>query len=288
MDLTWDAPPDCPTGAEIRADVTRIVGEKERRQVTVVATARREGSAWLLDLRTRAGDDEGERSLRGATCSEVAKAAVVVIALTIDPNVLTAPPPPLPLPPPQPPPSPPPPPPPPPKPAPRSVFATARISAGASFLTPPDVAPAIAAAGGVRFGRLAAKAGAVFAAETSRASAYPPAAGSFWSLGLFLRACAAPILAPRFEAWACAGFEANRLAARGTGVTNPTQTDVWFGAPDLAIEPAFVLAPSLRAVFPVEIAFPLDRPTFTIDGIGPVFTPPAALFRVTLGIEVLF
>jgi hypothetical protein len=162
------------------------------------------------------------------------------------------------------------------------------VTAGASFLTPPDVAPAISAAAGVRFGRLAARAGAVFATETSRDSLHPPAAGSFWSLALFTRACAAPILGEHFETWACAGIEAVRVAARGTGITNPTQTDVWFGAPDLSIEPAFVLAPFLRVVFPVEIAFPLDHPTFTIDGVGPVFTPPAALVRVTLGVEVLF
>jgi hypothetical protein len=175
FELSWEAPAGCPAAAEIEANVARIVGLREKRPVTVRALAREVDGGWRLDLHTRTNDEEGERELRGASCAEVASAAVVVIALTIDPEVMALPPPPPPLPPP-----PPPPPPPAPPPRTRALFATLRLVGGAAFAAPPGVAPRVALSAGVRSGRFAAGAGVSFAAETSvSAPSLPDAGGAF-------------------------------------------------------------------------------------------------------------
>jgi hypothetical protein len=285
--LSWDAPEGCPSAADVQDEVTRIVGEHERRQVTIRAQARQNERGWTLELHTRAGDEEGERTVQGATCEEVAKAAVVIIALSIDPDVMGAvqppPPPTLPLPSPEPPPRPPTPPP-----ETAAWHAVVLSGAGVSFATPPGATPFVWAAGGLRMGRIAGHAGVMMAAETSEsAPLLPSAGGSFWLISAFGRGCLAPLLG-RLEVWGCGGLEIDRLAARGYGVTRPgSGSDIWF-APAIGVEPGWAVASSLRVALPMWAAFPLDRRNFTLAGVGPLFRTSVVLPRVSLALQVLF
>jgi hypothetical protein len=301
MDLSWDAPEGCPSAADIRAEVTRIVGDRERRRVTVRAQARQEERGWTLELRTRAGDEEGERTLQAATCEEVAKAAVVIIALTIDPDEMAAAPPspPRAAPEPRPPPLLPPPRPTAPPNTTQAWYAAVLSGAGVSFATPPGAALFLWLAGGVRAGRIAAHAGVSVGTETSESAplpSAPSAGGKFWLISAFGRGCVAPLLG-RFEIWGCGGLEIDRLAASGYGVTSPgSGHGVWL-APAIGVEPGWAVARTVRVTLPAWIAFPLDRPSFQLAELPAatpnptptlVFRPPAVLPRVSLGLQVLF
>jgi len=286
LDLAWDAPDECPTGAEVSADVMHIVGSSETRHVVVHATVQKDGPVWTLVLDTQSGEEAGQRTLHGATCAEVAKAGVIVMALTLDPNGMSPPPtavvaPPAPV----------VPPPPVIAPAapvvPRAVWATLRIEGGAAFATLPSTAPFAAVAAGARLARGAARLGVAGLLENSE-SAPAGSSGSFWLFSTFADVCGAPIAARRFELWACVGAQIDRMAAAGHGVTSPSTAVVWWLAPRVGLEPSLGLIDRLRLVLPLEVSFPLYRPTFTLDGVGPVFRPALVFVRVSLGAEVRF
>jgi len=285
LELHWEAPEGCPTAGEIEAEVSRIVGTSPGADRQVVVDVKVHGGRpWTVLLHTRSGGDEGERMLEGASCQEVASAAVLVIALTIDPNAAPAPPPPTPAPPPA-----PQPPPIPPAPAARPVRVVLQTSAGVALETLPGIAPFVSVAAGVLVGRVAVYAGASFVPETSQTvAALPGAGGRFWLLGLDVIACAEPVASGRFELWGCAGIELQRMAGSGFGVTDPKNAyEVW-AAPRIDAVPALAVAPRIRLLLPVGVSAPLERPTFALGGVGPVFGPPPVGLRVGLGGEVHF
>jgi hypothetical protein len=169
------------------------------------------------------------------------------------------------------------------------LFVTARATGGASFGSQPGVAPRVAASIGVRFGRFAARSGVAFAAETSEPSTVlPSAGGALWLFAIETRACGSFLRAGRLDLAGCAGADVALLAARGYGVTAPARAETWSLAPAIGFEPAFLLADRFRIVLPLELSFPLDRPTFTIDGLGPIFRPSPVSGRVSLGLELDF
>ena len=94
--LDWHAPSVCPTGSEVQADVMRLVGSnavsgrliRARAAVTSQSALR-----WMLTLQTNIEGVLGERVLVGKSCRAVTDAAVLTLALTINPD-LTLPPPP--------------------------------------------------------------------------------------------------------------------------------------------------------------------------------------------------
>lgn len=88
--LRWHAPPGCPQGPEILDDVARLLGEPVSTGSagdTRIAGEVRELSTgdWTMSLDIHSSDGKGQRVLTGASCRELAEAAVVVIAVTIAP-----------------------------------------------------------------------------------------------------------------------------------------------------------------------------------------------------------
>lgn len=83
--LTWHAPEGCPAEDEVRAEVVSLLGEGVAAVLPVRADAEltpREGG-WSLVLHTVIEETEGERTLDGETCEEVARAAALVLALAL-------------------------------------------------------------------------------------------------------------------------------------------------------------------------------------------------------------
>jgi hypothetical protein len=78
------------------------------------------------------------------------------------------------------------------------------------------------------------------------------------------------------------------LAARGYGVTDPATAENYWLAPVVGLEPAIVIVNRVRAVLLLELAFPLDRSTFVIEGVGPIFRTPPVTGTASLGLEVDF
>jgi hypothetical protein len=98
--LTWEAPAGCPTEAEARAAMERLLGRPLRgesgKQAEVrIAIASAGERAWKARVSIAGRDDVApqERRIDGETCAAAADAAIVAAALAIEPP---APPPPAP------------------------------------------------------------------------------------------------------------------------------------------------------------------------------------------------
>jgi len=94
LSLDWTAPPGCPIAAEVRAQVESLLGApapgRARRPLAVRGRVETRGEVSVLHLGTSETNGEGERTLEGATCSEVASAAALIVALAIDPDAVAA------------------------------------------------------------------------------------------------------------------------------------------------------------------------------------------------------
>src|SRR5882672_9283818 len=87
LDLTVRAPPICPPGTEIEHEITRLVGDAPRDKGRLKATidiAGIDDRTWRARVHTEYGGEGGERTLEGGTCRAVARAAALVVALTVD------------------------------------------------------------------------------------------------------------------------------------------------------------------------------------------------------------
>jgi hypothetical protein len=88
--LRWDAPPECPSGSQIEAEVLHLVAAKRElasRLRVDAKTAREADGRYHLNLQTNLDGIAGERSLSGLSCRAVSDAAVVTMALSLDPNL---------------------------------------------------------------------------------------------------------------------------------------------------------------------------------------------------------
>jgi hypothetical protein len=90
VELDWDAPPECPTGASVTAEIERILAGSPSRSahMRVQGTASRvSADKWHVELYLRGAEWEAKRGLDGPTCAAVSEAAALVIALAINPEV---------------------------------------------------------------------------------------------------------------------------------------------------------------------------------------------------------
>jgi hypothetical protein len=92
LELRWEAPPECPTRAQLLAAIDATLGEvaegEHRPPLRVRGHVRAHPTAGFV-LRLELDDGRaGTRELRGASCKELTEAAALVIAMTIDPRLL--------------------------------------------------------------------------------------------------------------------------------------------------------------------------------------------------------
>jgi len=87
LELRWEAPIECPTGADVRAEVARLLGGVLPAELSLRAEgeATRSDDGWTMRLHTSMGGEEGERELAGERCEELGEAAALILALMIDP-----------------------------------------------------------------------------------------------------------------------------------------------------------------------------------------------------------
>jgi len=84
----WSGPDECPAEADVIAEIERLLGGDvdwsawESLGAEIVATPADGG--WRVVVTTK--DPEGVREVVGASCAEVAQAAALVVAMTIDPD----------------------------------------------------------------------------------------------------------------------------------------------------------------------------------------------------------
>ena len=90
LDLSWDAPAECRDAAAVRADVARLAGAGSRRAQRLKARVRLtkiSASTWTLAMVTELEGISGERTLTASSCGAVTDAAVLTMALILNPEV---------------------------------------------------------------------------------------------------------------------------------------------------------------------------------------------------------
>lgn len=94
IDLTWDAPPECPSAEEIEARYRFLLSGPPVGDGTLVASAkvRREAAGlWVLRLTTSYGDATDSRVLEASGCGELADGVAMVFAVALEPGLDDAP-----------------------------------------------------------------------------------------------------------------------------------------------------------------------------------------------------
>lgn len=94
LELRWEAPPSCPDATAVRERVARqlaSVGARgEPRKLQVEASLDTRSDTATLALRIASAEGEQSRVLVGRSCEEVTDAAVLIVAMTIEPGVIEA------------------------------------------------------------------------------------------------------------------------------------------------------------------------------------------------------
>jgi hypothetical protein len=289
--VTWDAPEGCPGVDELRAEIRRLAGPAPAPAELPSAQAsvrRGPKDTWQLTLLTRAGTLEGERRLVSGDCVALMRATALVLALMINPSAGA------PEPPPPPPPRAPPPvvaaPPPPAAPEPRLP----RFAAGIDLLVGTGVLPggATAGLGGrlVWFWRALSIEGRAnfWRAGSATSPGDASTGGAFERADGAVAGCATARRARRVSPGICLGVSLSRAHGSGFGVSDPSAATGWWTGG--LVEGNVRFRPTARNAVRVAIEgfAPFGRPTFALEGIGPVWTPAAFGARATLGWELNF
>lgn len=87
LELSWVAPPECPTAADVRADVRELVAAAEDPQSTAITATVSLGETgrWALELDVDNVLVSGRRTLEAESCADLAHATAMVAAIAIDP-----------------------------------------------------------------------------------------------------------------------------------------------------------------------------------------------------------
>lgn len=254
----------CPERAQVEAALGRLIQDTGAdRPLEVEARITGRAASWQVQL-SGAG---GQRTLTGTSCRSVSEAAVVVIALMVDPLAVTDAPPVFEE---------------PARPIPFSVGVWALVDTHA--LPRPTPGTGLLASLGVGASFHLELQGQVFLRQLTTETEAPGA-----SLLLFTGALGArrdfewgpfslsPLLA----------VEAGALRAVSFGVTNPASSLALWVAPRAGAMAALTFG-VFRIGLRAEAAVPLTRPRFVVENVGPLHTPAFITLRGALTLELTF
>jgi hypothetical protein len=309
--LDWRAPAGCPTRDAVLARVEHLLGSREKTsrgaplEVRELVTLTPDGG-FHAELGIVDDGVERSRALDAPTCSEIAEASAVVIALAISPDALAAPPTEvadtMPL-----------------LEAPVvAPLAEAQLPAqatrdqverprergtrGEQVLRPrvgagivadlggiAPLAPGLGVAAGVRYGRyvdFGVRAG--FFPERSTSLESQPSQGVRLQLVDVTPAlCVEPFELPA-DLGACALFDFGYLSARGFGSLFRYRRSTWWLAPGAGLTAAYPARARFRSRLSADALFPLSRTEFVLTNVGVVRQLPLVAPRVGLALELIF
>jgi hypothetical protein len=291
--LEWRAPSGCPDEAWARAAIDAYLGPRKVdafKPIAVrVAIASVPGGRWRAEL-SMSGGASGDRVFEGASCARVGDAAVLIVALMLDPvEVVTQIDSPR-------------------AEAPRATGGSAPEGRRAAEGRPPsrielavqatgDVgslpAPSVGfgLAGGVRVGRALVAADIV--AWVPRRAIGGPTVASGGEIGLYtasLRGClrVAGGLDSGLALEPCMRAEGGLAVGRGFGIAEPATARSPWGAAFAGLTVRQVSSESLGAWLSVEAGVPFVRPHYVIEEFGTVFQAGPVLARVSFGLAWSF
>jgi hypothetical protein len=262
--ISVDAPPGCGSEAELRAELTRLLGADAARAEPLllqIRTPMREDAEYALELEVH-----GERrTLRDRDCRALFKAALVMAASVVEPSRVQAVTPDKER---------------APEHAPASTAAQparessaklawrAHVDAGAgvAFGVVPAPAPRFELSGGVEHGAFGALLGLQYSTPEEKRVGDGHGVRA-WALGGRVAATFAPVSLLRFGA----GVEIDRLRGSGLGAQIPDSDSVWMIAPLLEAALVPLQEGRLRLELALSAHYALVRPSFEILNYGAVF-----------------
>ena len=90
VELTWNAPTNCPTHDDVAAEIARILSASKAPRVEVTVRADvslDEQGRWHAALRVRSHDAYSERILDAESCPAIAAATAVIVAVAVEGGV---------------------------------------------------------------------------------------------------------------------------------------------------------------------------------------------------------
>jgi hypothetical protein len=224
---------------------------------------------WTIHLETLQGSLRGERTLDAPTCALATKAAVLVIALAVRPELPLEPPPP------------------PPVFLARAVHVLLRAFSAVDVGVVPSPGLGFGLAAGVRLDafRIDLR-GAYGLNRTNRASGADQAQATIQALvALNLRGCW-DVRRDSLDLDACGGVEGAGLRGEGIGISNPLRgSAIWAGV-FVGGGIGYRMVGPMFLRLDVDLGVALQRPSFQIDPYGEVFRPAPVYGRLGIGVEV--
>jgi hypothetical protein len=286
----WTAPAECPQAAEMRAKVESIVGPALAVSLNAsVAVSRTVAGRYAADVHVTVSGREGERSLDESSCRVVAEAAAAVLAMSL--MIEAAPPPhesarvdsaPAPS----------------PSPALTPSPAEPRFALGSLAMANDGTLPSVAAGVGLEAAfypvtRLRLEASVVRWLAQSSAVAGQDFGGRFQLTSADLRGCVS-LLGRSVTLGPCAGIDFEHIDAYGVRATSTNGGSTNGGSPLVGALLRWTPARWLGLNALVDVAFPLERPQFVIQGVPAgaegfyIYSPARAALRSEISAEVRF
>lgn len=306
LDLDWVAPGECPSAESVERDVELKLGRGVTRVQPLVARARVRNEAagsWVLELHTVQDGAVGARRVEGKSCEAVSEAAVMILALALNPELGTS--------------------------VPgdsdtRSAPIATRAVNPAPSARPPSSRPAAAPTGSnrstseqasrssgiafvegaIHFGALAVArplAGAGLSVELGRGNitaagdygfaqvTYAPSRREGVSLSLatgHVTGCYTLVAVGPLAAAPCAGVAVTHAWGRGVGVDRPEHDSLLWMSGELGSLLSFRLR-DLRLRFTAAALVPAARPGAYLGGVGEVAAPAPVQARFAAGLGVV-
>ena len=276
--LEWHAPAGCPDREQAHAAIAAALGKsrpaRETPAVVRVQIAQRADGRWNVDIWMYGAGGSGERSFIGASCTHVAEAAALIVAMALDPTAAAA----------------------------RGesdaaaaregastetsagLSAGLRLSADAGSLPEPSAGAALVL--GLELARLHAQLeAAAWLPQEARIGPDGELGGRFGLFTAALRGCFDVLLfaGDALRAGPCLGFEAGLVTGRGVDISEPgTDRDLWAAALG-GVSLLHVGSSPVQLGLLVELGVPLHRPIWEIDDFAEVFRAAPLVGRLSLG-----
>jgi len=293
LKLSWDAPAGCPTQADVESEVEKLLVGRAPASVELEAhvVVRQEASgAFHASLATGSAGRAGTRTLHGESCSAIALATSVVLALTLVPDASIADSKPKPLEAPQ---------------TPRAVprpreagnvrgpptrvelFVHAFGGVGIRTLPQPSVLVGLGV--GVRRRAWDLEIGFALAPKQELRLSYPEQGSaeiSYWRLPA--HACFAPLQTRAVDLAACAGLAFERWSAGASGISDPGHGAGSLISGQLGTRSQLWIARKVSISLSMEASLRPVHPRFLVDGLGGVYEIPLLSGALLGGLAVRF
>ena len=285
LTLSWQAPPGCPSQAQVENAV--LAGRLDReaapgRQVSAeVVVEQRGDKTFRAVLTTRAPEGRGTRELEGESCDAIASASAVVLALALDPPTEPAPqaapvdPKPAPV----------------NRAPPRPLLwrGYAHAFGGGVLRALPEPAPwfglGIGAQRGVWDVELVVS---LAPSQTAPLSTPAGATASISLLGAQALGCYAPVLSGSIALEVCAGLLFERLSGEATGISNPAENSIVLFSPELGLRSRLRVSSRLELGFGVTGTARPEQARFVVGGVGQVHEMPVFDGMLDAGLRAYF